>query len=119
MKTSIILIPILLLSFAGYSQDSVRTKNDKPGTPQSLRTPNTAPRSKVHVIDNNAAPNQTIHHGATESNKVNNTREQTIKGDPNNGSSTLIPQTPVITNKTTGQTDSALKKSNVTNPIRK
>ena len=126
MKLSIILVSVILLSLTGYCQDSTRTRNDKPGTPQSLRTPDNAPQNRVHTINTNTAPNQTINHGATESNKVNNTKEQTKIADPNVGNGTVIPQTPVINNSAATHTDSTINKdvinngkSNVTNPIRK
>ena len=99
MRPSIILIPVLLLAFSGYGQDSMRTRNDKPGTPQSLRTPDHAPRNRVHIINTNTDPIQTINHGATESNKVNNAKDQTIKVDANmNNGSTVIPQGPIMNN---------------------
>ena len=118
-KLSILMIPFLLMEFSGYCQDSVRTRNDKPGTPQSLRTANSAPQSQVNIINNNTVPNQAIDHGATESSQVGNTSGHT------NGA--IISQTPTTTiNKDTGNagntfhTDTTkLRRSNITSPIRK
>lgn len=129
-KFSISLLSFLLLTFISYSQDSIRTRNDKPGTPQSLRTVNNSPKNRVHLIERHQPPGQTIYHGATESNTINNTkkRERVYPGITN---ARDIPGTPAITidNQTTRQVirnDSAVNKgtmgngqSNATNPIRK
>ncbi|MEO6290794.1 MAG: hypothetical protein ABIO76_12770 [Ginsengibacter sp.] len=78
----------------GQMKDIVRTRNDKPGTPQSLRKPNTAPRTHVHTIDKNTPPQQTIHHGATENNDpANLNHEKEIA--PNSTFGKKVPVTPV------------------------
>ena len=119
MRPAIILVPVLLLAFSGYGQDSIRTRNDKPGTPQSLRTPDHAPRNRVHIINTNTDPRQTINHGATESNKVNNAKDQTIKVDPNmNNGSTVIPQGPVMNNQVSRNNTPSNAKTDTINATR-
>ncbi len=129
-KYFIILIILFGLKFTSYAQDSIRTRNDKPGTPQSLRTNDNTPRNREHLINSNRTANQSINHEATESNKVNNAKEQTIIADPNTGNGVGTPKTPItIINQpapAASRTDSIIKnnaisngKSNATNPIRK
>ncbi|MBA2250541.1 MAG: hypothetical protein H0W12_10170 [Chitinophagaceae bacterium] len=132
MKLSLFLTFIcsFILTVKGFSQsppDSVRTRNDKPGTPQSLRTPNQAPTSHVQLINTNIAVGQTINHGATESNKLNNNTEKTIIVAPRTKNGKAIPKTPItLVNKPLIRADSVLNAgavkngiSNSTNPIRK
>jgi hypothetical protein len=115
---------IIVFNFYGlaFAQDSARTRNDKPGTPQSLRTPDNSPRSKVTLINSNTTPNQDINHGATESNEVNNNKQQVIVPANNNGS-TLVNQPPpaTIINKPVNVHDTLTRngKNNVSNPTRK
>ncbi len=117
-KLVILLIPVLLLKFNGSCQDSLRTRNDKPGTPQSLRTTSNAPESQVKIINPATIPNQAIDHGATESNHVSNTGEHT------NGTVVSPPQA-TTGNNGTGNKNSTIfdttksRKSNITNPIRR
>ncbi len=132
MKTKrFIAITICLFFFLiTNGQDSIRTRNDKPGTPQSLRTINNAPKNKVHLIDTYRPPQQQIFHGATESNKVGNLDNGT-KIYPHVKNATRLPSTPAVTidNRSINQTirrDTAVNKgtmgngeSNATNPIRK
>ena len=119
-----------MLAFSCYSQDSIRTKNDKPGTPQSLRTVDNTPQNKVHFNNTYKAPGQSINHGATESNKIINTNDHNIINDPNQDNNKLIPKTPItISNEPARQAikaDTSINKgtmsngqSNATNPIRK
>jgi hypothetical protein len=84
MKSFIPLISIfLLLGLSGYSQDSIRTKNNKPGTPQSLRTGDNTPQTHVEIINKNSTSNQTNIHRPSESNSINNSNHETITVDPN------------------------------------
>ena len=69
--------------YGGYSQDSIRTKNDKPGTPQSLRHTDNTPQCQVQ-INNNQATNRSDINRPSESNSINNTNRQTIIIDSNN-----------------------------------
>lgn len=133
-KLFILLISGLIVLTGGYSQDSIRTRNDKPGTPQSLRKVNITPASQVHVVNTNVAPGQSINHGATESNNVNNKQEQTIVSEPNTVNST-VPNSVNVTDPKTGKVNRGSpastgpadtlsnginnRKTNVTNPIRK
>lgn len=79
-----VLIALILFSVCNvYSQDSLRTRNDKPGTPQSLRSTVTAPESHV-TTNNNPVLNQNNIDKPSESNNVNNTTQQTITTDNNN-----------------------------------
>jgi hypothetical protein len=122
MKFSISIAVFLFTVFIGYGQDSLRTKNDKPGTPQSLRTPDNSPQSHVHILNNNVAPLQTINHGATESNQVNSTRRTIVTADTNSYNHPPNPQaTAVPSNKIAPVNDSLTKgvKSNVSDPVRK
>ncbi len=128
-KFSTAILAFLLMAFVSYGQDSVRTRNNKPGTPGSLRTPDNAPKNKVHLIETYKPQEQSIYHGATESNTINNTNKP--KEYPGITNTTNLPGTPAITtdNKSTRQNiskDSAINKgtmrngeSNATNPIRK
>ncbi len=110
----------------GQMKDSIRTRNGKPGTPQSLRKPNTAPKTHVHTIDKNAPPQQTIHHCATEHNDpANLDHEKEIA--PNSTFGKKVPVTPVtiepgLTPKDTSKNNKGVMQngeSNATNPIRK
>lgn len=126
-KFTTLLASFLFLTISyGQLKDSVRTRNDKPGTPQSLRTPNMSPRIKVHVSNKDKGQNQTINHGATESNKVINSNENTIIANPEPVTEKEIPKTPITleanrklidTSKNNGIPGNG--QSNVTNPIRK
>ncbi|MEO6639463.1 MAG: hypothetical protein ABIN25_14380 [Ginsengibacter sp.] len=127
-KKFIILGAAFLILTTGYAQvnDSVRTRNDKPATPQSLRTPNMAPRTHVHTINKSVPPQQTINHGATESNDPSNlNKSKTIAPNSTNGQK--VPVTPVtikpgIALKDTSITNKGVMQngqSNASNPIRK
>ena len=74
-KSLIFFASFSLISCIGFGQveDSVRTRNDKPGTPSSLRTPNSSPQNNVPVINQNRPPLQT----------VNNSNQQTNITNPN------------------------------------
>jgi hypothetical protein len=114
----ILLITVLLLKFNAYCQDSLRTRNDKPGTPQSLRTPDNTPESQVKIINPTTIPNQAIDHGATESNQASNTSVQA------NGAVISTPQVKTSNNGTNNLNSASYdtaksRKSNITNPIRK
>jgi hypothetical protein len=83
MKTKILclLVSILFVTTNNYAQtitDSARTRNDKPGTPQSLRTPNTAPVSHVTILNSYVPQNQNVLHTSSESNTPNNTNGKTV-----------------------------------------
>ena len=132
MKTKFFICSLsaLIIACSGYSQDSSRTRNDKPGTPQSLRTRNNSPENRVHLIETHKPAQQSIYHAGTESNKVNNTdKQQPVY--PGVNDARAIPKTPAVTldNTTAPQTiakDSAVNKgtmgngqSNASNPIRK
>ena len=119
-KLSIILVTVLLLALGGYSQDdSMRTRNDKPGTPQSLRTADQSPQSHVNVINANTAPDQSGTHATTGNNEINNT----LIADPNTADKPA-PTSPItLVNKPrrdSGVKNSAIQNgiSNATNPIR-
>ncbi len=129
LKLSILFLSALF-SLRSLGQDSVRTKNDRPGTPQSLRTIDNSPTNKVHMTNTHRVPNQTINDGATESNKVNNTNSQTIVADPNAGNGAVVPKTPITIARQparpVSRTDSIINngtmsngQNNATNPIRK
>ena len=129
-KSFVSLLSFLLLAFISYGQDSIRTRNDKPGTPQSLRITSNTPTNKVHLIKSYKPPQQSIYHGATESNTITNTntKDKTYPGITNEGD---IPKTPALTidKQPADQAirmDSAANngtmgngQSNATNPIRK
>ena len=128
MKTKlVVLFIVILITLKGYSQDSTRTINDKPGTPQSLRSGDNLPRNKVHVINENKAQNQSINHGSTESNKVVQKKPQTLITTPAVTNGKAIPKTPItILNNPQAKRDTVSNKNsisnkpeNVTNPIRK
>ena len=119
-----------MFAFTTYSQDSIRTKNDKPGTPQSLRKVDNTPQNKVHFNNTYRAPRQSINHGATESNKIVNRNDPGLINDLNSHNNKLIPKTPItIINQPARQAikaDTSINKgtmssgqSNTTNPIRK
>lgn len=116
-KFSLVLVPALFVTFAVYSQDSIRTKNDKPGTPQSLQTSDQTRQSQVNVINSNTAPGQTINHAAT----VNNAGQTIVITNDNNGDN-RVPTTPITPSRSADSTveNSAIHNGvrNVTNPIR-
>ncbi|HEY8688860.1 MAG TPA: hypothetical protein VIM07_06460 [Chitinophagaceae bacterium] len=81
MKTKIfmLLVTALLFAITNYGQtitDSARTRNDKPGTPQSLRTSNTAPVSHVTILNSYVPQNQNVI--SSESLTPNNTNGKTV-----------------------------------------
>ena len=83
MKTKFLILlgSVLLFAANNYAQtitDSARTRNDKPGTPQSLRTPNTAPLSHVTILNSYVPQNQNVVHTSSESNTPNNTNGKTV-----------------------------------------
>ncbi len=132
MKTKILISAILFvfITLNGFSQsiDSIRTKNDKPGTPQALRTPDNSPRNRVHTIKRQKHLNQTINHGATESNKVIDKKQPEVivpnsvnKTTETKSPVTLAPQNnpPAITDSTGSNKSLSNGQDNVTNPIRK
>src|SRR5437868_4740508 len=92
MKLYILLVSLLSASIT-YGQDSARSRNDKPGTPQSLRTTDKSPVNQVHVINPNIVPNQAINHGATENSKVNTTDNNKVN---------TVKQPVIVTNDHTG-----------------
>lgn len=127
-KKLIILATSFFILTIGRAQvsDSVRTRNDKPGTPQSLRTPNMAPRTHIHTINKDVPPGQTINHGATESNKPNNLdKKKTVA--PNSTYGKKVPITPVTIKPGLTPRDTSINnkgvmqngQSNASNPIRK
>ncbi len=125
-KFSLLVIAILLLVLNGYTQDSIRTKNDKPGTPQSLKKTDKTPESHLQVIKNNTAPNPANINKPSESNNVNNTTRQTITSDPNTATKPnptnpiTITNTPPATMTTT--THSSATQNGISNagkPLRK
>lgn len=130
IKFLICTLATVIITYSGYSQDSIRTKNDKPGTPQSLRTTDNSPENRVHLVETYKPAQQSIYHEGTETNKVNNTDKQE-QVYPAITDARAIPNTPAVTidNRTTGQTiarDSTVNKGtmgngqgNTTNPIRK
>lgn len=124
LEISIVLILILSLVFSGYSQDSLRTKNDKPGTPQSLRTSDNTPKTHLEIISNNT-PNQININKPSESNNINNTTRQTITIDPNNTAKpsptnpitiTTIPPDSMHTNTNSSAIQNGI--SNASKPLR-
>ena len=121
MKTKlfILLIPALIFAFSSFGQaanDSLRTRNDRPGTPQSLRTPDQSPQSHVTILNANVPPNQNVIHTSSESTTPNNTNGKIIITTPNtNGNA--VPKTP-ITLKTDPLGDTTRKVLNSGNPIR-
>ena len=141
-KKLILLTFFIMLGYVSFSQDdSVRTRNDKPGTPSSLRTPDNSPQNGDPLINRQRAPVGTINHGGMENSKTTNTNQQThVNGSVNqandnqnlnntppsnnvknnadlqNGTNNLHKSTPsdsVIINGAYYQ-----KPSNVTNPIK-
>ncbi len=119
----------MVTTFSFAQQDSIRTINDKPGTPQSLRTNNKAPKSQIHFNNNYKPLNQTINHGAVESNKVNNLNNKN-NAVPEYNTVQPVPKTPItivqqparraIKNDTTiNKGVMSNGQSNATNPIRK
>ena len=121
MKTKLftLLLSTLMFACSGFGQtpnDSVRTRNDKPGTPQSLRTPDQSPQSHVTILNANVPPNQNVIHTSSESTTPNNTNGKLIITTPNtNGNA--VPKTP-ITLKTNSPGDTTRKVLNSGNPIR-
>ncbi len=127
-KKLVILAASFFIVSIGFAQvrDSVRTRNDKPATPQSLRTPNNAPRTHVHTINKNVPPQQSINHGATENNNPDNlSKKKTIA--PNATYGKKVPVTPVtikpgLTKKDTSINNKGVMQNgqgNASNPIRK
>ncbi|MDQ3682694.1 MAG: hypothetical protein M3352_06435 [Bacteroidota bacterium] len=126
IKFSLLLVVILLSVYSGYSQDSIRTKNDKPGTAQSLRKADNTPESRVQVIKNNTAPNPANINKPSESNTINNATQKTITTDanttskPNPTNTITITNTPPATMNTT--THSSATQNGISNagkPLRK
>jgi hypothetical protein len=128
MKTKllILLAALILLAFAGFSQvdDSVRTRNDKPGTPQSLRTPDLSPRSRVTILNTKAAPAQNVNTGTSEGTNTNTTTGRTsiIVPVPTNNA---VPKTPITLQSKPLRLDSIpkappnnLPSGRTSNPIR-
>jgi hypothetical protein len=121
-KLSIVVGAIMFLVYTGYGQeDSTRTRNDRPGTPQSLRTADQSPQSHVNIINNNPAPGQTTNPAATGNNGINNT----IIADPNTIGKPVSTMPISNVNPASGRLDSAVSNSairngvsNTTNPIR-
>lgn len=128
MKTiqPVLVVLILLIAISGNGQtvtDSVRTRNDKPGTPQSLRSSDKSPQSHVKLIHTKGA-NQNVIQTTSEGNNVNNTHGQTIITNTNS-TSNIVPKSPVTLQTTpvkrgdTSQKISlGIKVSNASNPIR-
>ncbi len=126
-KLTILLLSFFILSI-GYGQisDSVRTRNDKPGTPQSLRTPNTAPRNHIHTINKNVPPQQSVNHDGIETNEPNNQRNKEVIA-PNSTNNKTVPVTPVtikpgLTPQDTSKNSKGVMQNgqgNASNPIRK
>ncbi len=108
-------------------RDSVRTRNDKPGTPQSLRKANTAPQNTVPTIDNDAPAQQTIDHGAVEHNDPTNLSAGAKEVPQVINSSGDVPVTPVtidggVTPIERPSNDKGVMQNgqgNTSNPIRK
>lgn len=129
MKLSILFICGCFFCLHSFSQsvDSIRTINDKPGTPQSLRKPNNLPKNRVHTFNRNKPVAQTINHGATESNKVIEKPKPAIivpnavnKIQATKTPVTIAPQNNPPAVDTTGPIKSLSNgQDNVTNPIRK
>ena len=109
IKIAILSALILLTVFSGYSQDSIRTKNNKPGTPSSLRKADNIPQSKIQ-INSTTTSNQTDINRPSESNNTNNTTQKTIiitdqntTAKPNPVTTNTITTTPPATMRTTTQ----------------
>jgi hypothetical protein len=124
MKTICLTIAVLFFCNITFCQDSVRTVNDKPGTPSSLRTPYTPPLNHRHTVNSNRLPNQAINHNGTESNQVSPANHaQTVPVNSGTGKVRLqnkpvIRPIPPVTNSS-GSTPAYIKPSKVTSPIRK
>ncbi len=124
MKTICLTISVLFFCNTTFCQDSIRTVNDKPGTPSSLRTPYTPPLNRRHTVNKNGVPNQAINHNGTESNQVlPSNHAQTVPVNSGNGKVRLqnkpvIRPIPPITKFSTNY-PAPTKPSNVTSPIRK
>ncbi|CAN5432828.1 hypothetical protein BH20BAC1_BH20BAC1_26400 [soil metagenome] len=126
---NIIIVVTLFLSISNICEaqlkDSIRTRNDKPGTPQSLRQPNAAPLNHVPIIDSKKPQNQTIHHGAVEHNDPSNLSKNKIAAPAT--PATEVPATPVTLDAVNMSKDTSVNRSrvmqngqsNATNPIRK
>ncbi len=127
-KKLIIVLSSFFFIAIGHAQvsDSVRTRNDKPGTPQSLRTPNKAPRTHIHTINKDVPPQQAINHGATESNNPDNLGKNKMIA-PNSTYGKKVPVTPVTIKPGLARKDTSINnkgvmqngQSNASNPIRK
>ena len=104
----LILLAVSLFVCRSYGQvanDSVRTRNDKPGTPQSLRTPDMSPQSHVTLINPRAATNQTVITVPPVNGKAVPKTSITLKNNPLNAKDSI-------------QKEPGNKVSNVSNPIR-
>ncbi len=127
IKFHLLLIVTLIIGINVYSQDSTRTKNDKPGTPQSLKKADNTPQSHLQVIKNNTAPNQANINKPSESNNLDNTTQQTITTDvnttakPSSTNPNTITTNPPATMITNTNNSSANQNgiSNAGKPIRK
>lgn len=117
-----LLTSILFVANNNYAQtitDSARTRNDKPGTPQSLRTPNTAPVSHVTINNSYIPQNQNVI--SSESLTPNNTNGKTVitifgsNGNAVPKSSITLHTNPFDTTKK-GTINN--KVSNASNPLR-
>jgi hypothetical protein len=123
MKQICLTIAAIFFCTTIFCQDSIRTVNDKPGTPSSLRTPSSAPLNRLHTVNQNGIPNQAIDHNGTESNQVlpSNT-SQTVPANSGTGNVPLqnkpvIKPVPPITNVSPNNPVD-IKPSKVTSPIR-
>ena len=124
MKKAILLIfVIMFVSILGFGQaDSVRTINDKPGTPASLRNPATLPSNHVPTLKSSGNANQTINHQGTESNKVTHKKERfVIPYSSSPYKATKSTNQFNIDNKPVANPDGSIsnKPPNVSNPIHK
>lgn len=120
-KLSILFVTGLLTIVTCYGQDSARTINDKPGTPQSLRRPYNGPTNTIHTINTTVAPGQTINHNGTGSNQVNYRKQQIIIPHNNYNSKPVKPKSQIYsTNKPVkNPADINNKPPNVSDPIHK
>lgn len=113
-------ISVLAVTVSTYAQDSLRTKNDKPGTPQSLRTYDNTPQSNVNIVNKPGTANGT---SAPEGNKIDNTNSQinttgTNPGKPSTNPITIVNNPPAHVDSTTNHSAIQNGISNTTNPIR-
>lgn len=78
-RTILFFCTIIFATISSFGQaDSVRTVNDKPGTPASLRTPAALPSTRVPTLISGGASKQTINHQGIESNTVTHKKEQYV-----------------------------------------